>query len=52
MSNNLSIAPGKKVYFASDAHFGLELYCSPIESQKRFCAWMDSINPTAAHCSC
>lgn len=45
MSNNLSIAAGKKVYFASDAHFGLELYCSPIESQKRFCAWMDSIKP-------
>lgn len=33
----------KKVYFASDAHFGLSLVENPIDSQKRFCRWLDSI---------
>ena len=32
-----------KVYFASDAHFGLSLVEDPIVSQKRFCRWLDSI---------
>lgn len=44
-ANTLTIAEGKKVYFASDAHFGLELFNSPIESQKHFCKWLDSIRP-------
>lgn len=43
MDNTLDIAAGKKVYFASDTHFGLELFTTPIEAQKRFCAWMDNI---------
>lgn len=34
---------GKKVYFASDSHFGLDLVEDPIISQKRFCRWLDSI---------
>lgn len=45
MTNTLNIEEGKKVYFASDAHFGLELFTTPIEAQKRFCAWMDNIKP-------
>ncbi len=45
MNSTLNIVAGKKVYFASDAHFGLELYDTPIASQQRFCAWMDSIKP-------
>lgn len=43
MGERLTIASGKKVYFASDTHFGLELFRNPIECQKQFCAWMDSI---------
>jgi UDP-2,3-diacylglucosamine hydrolase len=33
----------KKIYFASDTHFGLDLKESPIESEKRFVRWLDSI---------
>ncbi len=33
-------------YFASDAHFGLKLYEDPIQAQKRFVRWMDSIKAT------
>lgn len=43
MNEKLSIPSGKKAYFASDCHFGLNIYESPIECQKRFCAWMDGI---------
>lgn len=45
MANSLNIAEGKKVYFASDAHFGLALFDDPIVKQCQFCAWMDSIKP-------
>ena len=33
----------KKIYFASDTHFGLDLKENPIESEKRFVRWLDSI---------
>ncbi|MDR1729333.1 MAG: UDP-2,3-diacylglucosamine diphosphatase [Prevotellaceae bacterium] len=39
----------KKIYFASDTHFGLDLKEDPIESEKRFVRWLDRIkNETAA----
>jgi UDP-2,3-diacylglucosamine hydrolase len=37
----------KKTFFASDAHFGLNLKEDPIESEKRFVRWMDQIKPQA-----
>jgi len=39
---------GKKIYFASDAHFGLDLKESPIESERRFVRWLDSIKHETA----
>ncbi len=39
----MDIPNGKKIYFASDAHFGLTLFENPIDSQKRFVRWMDAI---------
>jgi len=38
----------KKIYFASDTHFGLDLKESPIESEKRFVRWLDSIKHETA----
>jgi UDP-2,3-diacylglucosamine hydrolase len=39
---------GKKIYFASDAHFGLAMAEDPLVSERRFVRWMDSIKPDAA----
>jgi len=38
---------GKIVYFASDAHLGLNVYEDPIESEKRLVRWLNQIKPTA-----
>jgi len=38
----------KKVYFASDTHFGLDIKENPIESEKRFVRWLDSIKHETA----
>ncbi len=38
----------KKVYFASDTHFGLDIKENPIESEKRFARWLDSIKHETA----
>lgn len=37
----------KCVYFASDAHLGLDLFENPIETERRLVRWMDSIKSTA-----
>ena len=44
----VSMEEHKKIYFASDTHFGLRLNEEPIESEKRFVRWLDSIKPQAA----
>lgn len=33
----------KKIYFASDTHFGARYFKDPIERERRFCRWIDSI---------
>ncbi len=38
----------KKIYFASDTHFGLDIVENPIESEKRFVRWLDSIRRETA----
>lgn len=38
--------PRKKVYFASDAHLGLNVYEDRFVAEKRLVRWMDSIMPT------
>ncbi len=38
----------KKVYFVSDTHFGLDIKENPIESEKRFVRWLDSIRHETA----
>ena len=38
---------GKKIFFASDAHFGLRLNEDPKKSEKRFVDWLDSIKQEA-----
>jgi len=37
----------KKIYFASDAHFGARALDNPLEYEKRFVRWMDSIKHDA-----
>lgn len=37
----------KNVYFASDAHLGLDLYGDPLEREKKLVRWLDSIKATA-----
>jgi len=38
----------KKIYFASDAHFGSRTFEDPIENERRFVRWLDSIKYDAA----
>ncbi len=38
---------GKNIYFASDAHLGLNIYETPAESERRIVRWMDEIKPSA-----
>ena len=38
----------KKVFFASDTHFGLNFKRNPIEVEKKFVRWLDSIKNESA----
>lgn len=40
---------GKKIYFASDFHFGIPDKASSIAREKRVCLWLDEIKKDAAH---
>ena len=44
----LALAPGKKVYFASDFHFGIPDAESSLLREKRVVAWLDGIASDAA----
>lgn len=37
----------KNVYFASDAHLGLDIFENPIDTERRLVRWMDSIKDSA-----
>ena len=38
----------KKIYFASDTHFGSRTFDDPLENERRFVRWLDSIKHDAA----
>lgn len=38
----------KKIYFASDAHFGSRTFDAPLANERRFVRWLDSIKNDAA----
>lgn len=41
------VVPGKKIYFASDFHFGIPDYQSTRLREKKVCEWLDSIKKDA-----
>lgn len=43
--NKIQIQPGKKVFFVSDQHFGLDAGKSSAEREKIFTRWLDKIKP-------
>lgn len=43
----MDIPEGKKIYFASDFHFGIPDHASSIAREKRVCAWLDEIKKDA-----
>jgi len=43
----MELAPGKKIYFASDFHLGIPDKASSIEREKRLCNWLDEISKDA-----
>jgi len=43
--NDIVIPKGKKVFFASDIHLGLNTFEKSIEREKRFIKWLDKIKP-------
>lgn len=45
----MTIPEGKKIYFASDFHFGIPDKARSLEREKRVCRWLDSIKSDAAH---
>jgi UDP-2,3-diacylglucosamine hydrolase len=44
----MQLPPGKKVYFASDFHFGIPDRATSIAREKRICQWLDEIKTDAA----
>ncbi len=42
------LAPGKKVYFTSDSHFGVPTKEKSLERERLFIKWLDEINKDAA----
>lgn len=43
----VELAPGKKIYFASDFHFGIPDYETTRAREQRVCQWLDSIKADA-----
>jgi UDP-2,3-diacylglucosamine hydrolase len=43
----LNIKPGKKIYFASDFHFGVPNHTISLEREKKVVAWLESIKSDA-----
>lgn len=44
----ISLASGKKIYFASDFHLGVPNYDASLIREKKIVAWLESIQPDAA----
>lgn len=47
MSNEIQLQEGKKIYFASDFHFGIPNYEESRSREKRVCNWLDKISADA-----
>lgn len=46
---NISLAPGKKLFFASDFHLGTPSYASSREREDKIVKWLDSVAAEASH---
>jgi len=46
-TNHISVAEGKKVYFASDNHLGAPTMEASLPREKKFVAWLDKIKDDA-----
>ncbi len=46
-NNQIILAPGKKAYFISDHHFGLDATLSSLEREKLFVRWLDQVKADA-----
>ncbi|HNB81755.1 MAG TPA: UDP-2,3-diacylglucosamine diphosphatase [Chitinophagaceae bacterium] len=49
MPEQEQVAEGKRIYFASDFHFGIPDAIRSRERERRVCAWLDSISGDAQH---
>lgn len=49
IAKHIQVAGGKKIYFASDFHFGIPDYKSSRERERLVCAWLDAISKDAQH---
>lgn len=47
-SNHISVAEGKKIYFASDNHLGAPDKETSLPREKKFVAWLDEVKKDAA----
>lgn len=45
----MTLPQGKKIYFASDFHFGIPDKATSLAREKRVCRWLDDIKQDAAH---
>lgn len=45
----MQLPQGKKIYFASDFHFGIPDHATSVEREKRLCRWLDEIKVDAHH---
>lgn len=45
IKHNLTISPDKKIYFASDQHFGLDVTLSSKDREQIFVNWLEQIKP-------
>jgi UDP-2,3-diacylglucosamine hydrolase len=43
--NDITLHDGKKIFFASDVHLGLNTFEKSLEREKRFIKWLDKIKP-------
>jgi UDP-2,3-diacylglucosamine hydrolase len=44
---NITLSPNKKIYFASDQHFGIPNHDKSLEREKKFVHWLDTIKKDA-----
>ncbi|MEZ5046536.1 MAG: UDP-2,3-diacylglucosamine diphosphatase [Chitinophagaceae bacterium] len=47
MQEIVSLPPNKKIYFASDFHFGIPDYETSLQREKKVCNWLDEIRKDA-----